>query len=199
MTALQLTKMRRISSAREILQKEVLPHLGIAPNCENKKVWALSSEGALGLSKTGAMRRDGERRRDMEHREPTFKPLPSLHPPRSQAYFLGYMVHRTLQAALRRRELDDRDHYGNKRLDLAGPLMAYLFRTLFKKLTKDLRLKLTRAINKGKQFNVETEIDVSRIFSHVSTFRHLLLSSALFAPFLPRGSQTDLSKRHRQS
>lgn len=45
-----------------------------------------------------------------------------------KAYFLGYMVHRLLLAALGRRELDDRDHYGNKRLDLAGPLMALLFR-----------------------------------------------------------------------
>ena len=39
-----------------------------------------------------------------------------------------YMVHRILLAALGRRELDDRDHYGNKRLDLAGPLLAFLFR-----------------------------------------------------------------------
>ena len=38
------------------------------------------------------------------------------------------MVHRLLQAALGRREFDDRDHYGNKRLDLAGPLLAFLFR-----------------------------------------------------------------------
>ncbi|KAK0070656.1 hypothetical protein PV325_000261, partial [Microctonus aethiopoides] len=30
--------------------------------------------------------------------------------------------------SLGRRELDDRDHYGNKRLDLAGPLLAFLFR-----------------------------------------------------------------------
>jgi len=37
---------------------------------------------------------------------------------------------------LLRRELDDRDHYGNKRLDLAGPLLAFLFRGLFKNLMK---------------------------------------------------------------
>jgi DNA-directed RNA polymerase beta subunit len=41
-----------------------------------------------------------------------------------------------LLAALGRRELDDRDHYGNKRLDLAGPLLAFLFRGLFKNLMK---------------------------------------------------------------
>lgn len=55
-----------------------------------------------------------------------------------QAYFFGYMIHRLLLAALERRELDDRDHFGKKRLDLAGPLLAGLFRMLFKKLTKDV-------------------------------------------------------------
>ena len=48
------------------------------------------------------------------------------------------MVHRLCLAALGRRELDDRDHLGKKRLDLAGPLLAGLFRMLFRKLVKDI-------------------------------------------------------------
>ncbi len=55
-----------------------------------------------------------------------------------KAYFFGYMIHRLLLAALERRDLDDRDHFGKKRLDLAGPLLANLFRMLFRKLTKDV-------------------------------------------------------------
>jgi len=55
-----------------------------------------------------------------------------------KAYFLGYMIHRLLLAALERRELDDRDHFGKKRLDLAGPLLQGLFRMLFRKMTKDV-------------------------------------------------------------
>ena len=55
-----------------------------------------------------------------------------------KAYFFGYMVHRLLLAALERRELDDRDHYGRKRCDLAGPLLGALFRMLFRKLTRDV-------------------------------------------------------------
>ena len=55
-----------------------------------------------------------------------------------KAYFLGYMVNRLLSTALGRRELDDRDHVGNKRLDLAGPLMAFLFRTLLKNLLREV-------------------------------------------------------------
>jgi hypothetical protein len=55
-----------------------------------------------------------------------------------KAFFFGYMIHRLLLASLERRELDDRDHFGKKRLDLAGPLLASLFRMLFRKLTKDV-------------------------------------------------------------
>ncbi|KAJ7897051.1 hypothetical protein B0H14DRAFT_3080874 [Mycena olivaceomarginata] len=44
----------------------------------------------------------------------------------NKAYFFGYMIHRLLLAALERRELDDR------------PLLAKLFRILFRKLTKDV-------------------------------------------------------------
>lgn len=54
-----------------------------------------------------------------------------------KAYFLGYMIHRLLLAALDRREIDDRDHFGKKRLDLAGPLLTGLFRLLFRKVSKD--------------------------------------------------------------
>jgi DNA-directed RNA polymerase II subunit RPB2 len=42
------------------------------------------------------------------------------------------VIHRLLLVALGRREEDDRDHYGNKRLDLGGPLLANLFRQLFR-------------------------------------------------------------------
>ena len=62
-----------------------------------------------------------------------------------KAYFFGYMIHRLLLAALERRELDDRDHFGKKRLDLAGPLLANLFRMLFRKLTKDVYRYLQKA------------------------------------------------------
>lgn len=61
-----------------------------------------------------------------------------------KAYFFGYIIHRLLLAAVQKRPLDDRDHYGNKRLDLAGPLLGGLFRQLFKKLTKDVRAFLQK-------------------------------------------------------
>ena len=54
------------------------------------------------------------------------------------------------QVALGRRNEDDRDHYANKRLDLGGPLLAGLFRNLFRKVVKDVRGAVQRAVDKGK-------------------------------------------------
>jgi DNA-directed RNA polymerase II subunit RPB2 len=70
-----------------------------------------------------------------------------------KGYFIGYMVNRLLQVALKRHTEDDRDHYGNKRVDLAGPLLAGLFRQLLRKLMKDVRTNLRRAVNAGKDVN----------------------------------------------
>jgi DNA-directed RNA polymerase II subunit RPB2 len=72
-----VTREKRIKYAKEILQKELLPHVGVDEDCETKK-----------------------------------------------AYYMGYIVHRLLLCTLGRRNEDDRDHFGNKRMDLAGPLIG---------------------------------------------------------------------------
>ena len=71
-----------------------------------------------------------------------------------KVYFLGYMVNRLLSAALGRRELDDRDHLGNKRLDLAGPLLSFLFRGLFKRLIKYITAAGQKAINRNRDIGL---------------------------------------------
>lgn len=71
-----------------------------------------------------------------------------------KVFFLGYMVNRLLLCALDRKEPDDRDHFGKKRLDLAGPLLANLFRILFKKLTKDIYNYMQRCVESNKEFNL---------------------------------------------
>ncbi|KAI9290813.1 DNA-directed RNA polymerase II subunit RPB2 [Neoconidiobolus thromboides FSU 785] len=76
-----------------------------------------------------------------------------------KAQFLGYMLHRLLSACLERRELDDRDHYGRKRMDMAGPLLANLFKMLFLKFTKDVTRYIQKCIdNKTKNFNISLAI-----------------------------------------
>jgi DNA-directed RNA polymerase II subunit RPB2 len=61
-----------------------------------------------------------------------------------KTYFIGYMTHQLVMTALRRRDEDDRDHYCNKRLDLAGPLISGLFGQLFTKMRDDLRKEIVR-------------------------------------------------------
>ncbi|KAJ3014299.1 DNA-dependent RNA polymerase II [Thoreauomyces humboldtii] len=71
-----------------------------------------------------------------------------------KAFFFGYMIHRLLLAALERRQLDDRDHFGKKRLDLAGPLLSSLFRTLFRKLTTDVSRYTKKIVETNGDFNL---------------------------------------------
>uniref|UniRef100_A0A0N5BX22 DNA-directed RNA polymerase subunit beta n=1 Tax=Strongyloides papillosus TaxID=174720 RepID=A0A0N5BX22_STREA len=80
-----------------------------------------------------------------------------------KAYFLGYMVHRLLSAALGRRELDDRDHIGNKRLDMAGPLLSFLFRGMLKNMIKEFRIVAQKHIDKNGDFLVPSCINTSFI------------------------------------
>lgn len=101
------SKDKRIKFAREVMQKEFLPHISQREGSETRK-----------------------------------------------AYFLGYMINRLLQVALGRVDEDDRDHFGKKRLDLAGPLMASIFRQKFKQLVKDMRLYLGRCIDQSRDFNI---------------------------------------------
>ncbi|KAI0018667.1 DNA-dependent RNA polymerase 2 rpb140 [Xylariomycetidae sp. FL0641] len=106
-----MTRDRRVRAAKDILQKEMLPHISQGEGCETRK-----------------------------------------------AFFLGYMVHKLLQCALGRRDTDDRDHFGKKRLDLAGPLLAKLFRNIVRRMTQEVLSSLKRAIEQGKQFQVELAV-----------------------------------------
>jgi DNA-directed RNA polymerase beta subunit len=68
------------------------------------------------------------------------------------------MVLRVLELALAKREPDDKDHYANKRLRLAGDLMEDLFRVAFYNLTRDIKYQLERAIVRGKEPLVQTAV-----------------------------------------
>eukprot|EP01006_Ploeotia_vitrea_P039430 TRINITY_DN66349_c5_g7_i1.p1 TRINITY_DN66349_c5_g7~~TRINITY_DN66349_c5_g7_i1.p1 ORF type:complete len:1224 (+),score=711.11 TRINITY_DN66349_c5_g7_i1:173-3844(+) len=89
-----------------------------------------------------------------------------------KAYFLGYMVHRLLHTVLGRRQYDDRDHYGNKRLDLAGPLLGGLFRQLFAKVRKETNLYVRKKLDGARP------IKVGLVINHDTISRGLKYSLA---------------------
>ncbi|KAI4251716.1 MAG: hypothetical protein LQ352_004688 [Teloschistes flavicans] len=114
----KLSRNDRIKFARNVLQKELLPHIAQNEGSETRK-----------------------------------------------AFFLGYMIHRMLQCVLGRRDVDDRDHFGKKRLDLAGPLLASLFRMLFQKLTKDIYKYLQKCVESNREFNLTLGVKQNTISS----------------------------------
>lgn len=63
---------------------------------------------------------------------------------KEKAYFLGHMVNKLLKTNLGLRSEDDRDNYSNKRVEMAGVLCCELFRTLFKRFTKNIETQLER-------------------------------------------------------
>ena len=65
-----------------------------------------------------------------------------------KARFLGYMVWRMLAVRDGILPPDDRDDYVNKRVDLAGVLMAQLFRQLYKRLRVELRKQLNTCMER---------------------------------------------------
>ncbi|OQV15344.1 DNA-directed RNA polymerase II subunit RPB2 [Hypsibius exemplaris] len=81
----------------------------------------------------------------------------------AKAFFLGYMVHRLLSTALGRRDVDDRDHYGNKRLDMVGTLFSSLFRALFSKMKRETALYIQKKMEKDHAWNIELAIRVKTV------------------------------------
>jgi DNA-directed RNA polymerase subunit B" len=75
-----------------------------------------------------------------------------------KAHYLGRMVVRIIELALERRGPDDKDHYANKRLRLAGDLMEDLFRVAFYNLTRDIKYQLERSVVRGKEPSVQTAV-----------------------------------------
>jgi DNA-directed RNA polymerase subunit B len=75
-----------------------------------------------------------------------------------KAIFLGRMARSVLELAIGHSEPDDKDHYANKRLKLAGDLMEDLFRVAFTGLVKDLKYQLERAHSRNRELKVSTAV-----------------------------------------
>jgi len=75
-----------------------------------------------------------------------------------KAYFLGEMALRIIELKLGLRGEDDKDHYANKRLKLAGPLLADLFRLAFRNLCRDVKYQLERMSIKKRRIRISASV-----------------------------------------
>jgi DNA-directed RNA polymerase beta subunit len=65
-----------------------------------------------------------------------------------KAFFLGYMVNQVLLAFLGRRPEDEKDHYMNKRLDLAGQLLQHQMRKVMFHFQHDTQKRVQKHLGK---------------------------------------------------
>ncbi|MDE1820802.1 MAG: DNA-directed RNA polymerase subunit B [Euryarchaeota archaeon] len=75
-----------------------------------------------------------------------------------KALYLGRIARTVLELYLKQRKEDDKDHYANKRLKLAGDLMEDLFRVAFTLLLKDLKYQLERSFARKKDLRIASAI-----------------------------------------
>ena len=84
-----------------------------------------------------------------------------------KALLLGQMANRVLELHLGRRQPDDKDHYGNKRILLAGDLISIVFRIAFRAMINDLRQNLERLQARGKKLEIRHLIRHDTITSRI--------------------------------
>jgi DNA-directed RNA polymerase subunit B len=75
-----------------------------------------------------------------------------------KAYYLGQMAQRIVELQIGKRIPDDKDHYSNKRLKLAGDLLTSLFRVAFLNLCRDIKYQLERTAVRGRAPNIKTAV-----------------------------------------
>lgn len=74
-----------------------------------------------------------------------------------KAFFIAYMAKKLINTILGRRDLDDRDSFGNKRLDLASNLLGSLFRIAFNRVFKEFAEVAERQIRNGKNIILKND------------------------------------------
>jgi DNA-directed RNA polymerase subunit B len=77
---------------------------------------------------------------------------------KEKAYFLGEMASRVMELKLGRRKPDDKDHFKNKRMKLAGPMLADLLRMAFRNLCRDIKYQMERMGTKRRMVSVSVAV-----------------------------------------
>jgi len=90
-----------------------------------------------------------------------------------KAVFLTRMAKRAIEIDLGTREVDDKDHYMNKRLKIAGDMMEELFRTAFSALVKDIKYQTEKNYARRKKIDlrraVRPEVFTKRVMYSLAT------------------------------
>ncbi|MDE1871595.1 MAG: DNA-directed RNA polymerase subunit B'' [Candidatus Micrarchaeota archaeon] len=78
---------------------------------------------------------------------------------KEKGLYMLKMAERASLVAYRLAKADDKDHYANKRIKLAGDLMEELFNNAFKFFIKDIKYHIERTTARGRKLSVRTNIN----------------------------------------
>ena len=88
-------------------------------------------------------------------------------------YYIAYMVRKMLYILTDRRDYDDRDHYGNKRVDLSGYLLSVIFKNGYTRVYNELNMyieKILNSINKyDRDFNISNNVESRTITKELTS------------------------------
>eukprot|EP01069_Polyplicarium_translucidae_P004028 Polyplicarium_translucidae@DN2474_c0_g1_i4.p1 len=87
--------------------------------------------------------------------------------------FLCLMIRRVIDAEFDRTQLDDRDYYGNKRLELAGQLVSLMFEDLFKRFTGQVKKQADQAIGRYVQSKNSASAKLKDSLQYPDCFRNV--------------------------
>ncbi len=137
------------------LESEILYNIELDPSSNAEEAWDyLSRKAAPGQAKDF-------RRKRAENLIDTYL-LPHLGVDSdfrlAKAHYLVSMIERAILVANKKMAQDDRDHYMNKRVKLAGELMQELFRYAFQFLIKDVTYQVERSVARGRRVTAKTAI-----------------------------------------
>jgi len=85
---------------------------------------------------------------------------------RPKALYIAFMTRRVLMAMHDPKLVDDRDYVGNKRLELAGQMLALLFEDLFKDFTRQIKVSMDKILKKPNPTKEFDPTDLILQFEH---------------------------------
>ena len=80
----------------------------------------------------------------------------SIYNREKKAIFLGRIARQVLEMAIKDTDPNDKDHYANKRVRLAGDLIEDLFRVSLQQLARDLKYQLERHHNRKRELRISS-------------------------------------------
>jgi len=93
---------------------------------------------------------------------------------RAKVMYITHIVRRILLTVMDRTLLDDKDYYGNKRLELAGSLLSLLFEDLFKRFNSDIKRQADMVLSKPSRASTFDVIKIMRPDTITQGFIHAI-------------------------